>query len=57
MPDDFSISSAATPTFGVSTGPLPASTKVHIPGTLHPEIRVAMREIGAVGRRAVDPGL
>jgi phosphomethylpyrimidine synthase len=41
MPDD--LSSAKN--FGVSTGPLPASTKVHIAGTVHPEIRVAMREI------------
>lgn len=32
-----------TPT--VTTGPLPASRKVHVPGELHPEIRVPMREI------------
>ncbi len=31
--------------FKVSTGPLPASRKIHVPGTLHPEIRVALREI------------
>ncbi|MDE1931437.1 MAG: phosphomethylpyrimidine synthase ThiC [Alphaproteobacteria bacterium] len=31
--------------FKVSTGPLPASRKVHVPGTLNPELRVAMREI------------
>jgi len=59
MPDDLSISSAATPTFGVSTGPLPASTKVHIPGSIHPEIRVAMREIalsrGEPPIRVYDP--
>src|SRR5919202_567941 len=30
--------------FGVTTGPLPASRKIHIPGRLH-DIRVAMREI------------
>ncbi|WP_135466982.1 phosphomethylpyrimidine synthase ThiC [Crenalkalicoccus roseus] len=29
----------------VTTGPLPASRKVHLPGRLHPELRVAMREI------------
>src|SRR5579872_3726065 len=31
--------------FKVSTGPLPASRKVHVPGARHPELRVAMREI------------
>ena len=31
--------------FSVSTGPLPASRKVHVAGRLHPDIRVAMREI------------
>ena len=29
----------------VSTGPLPSSRKVHVPGQLHPNVRVAMREI------------
>ena len=29
----------------VTTGPFPASRKVHVPGRLHPEISVAMREI------------
>ncbi len=32
-------------TLTVTTGPLPASTKVFKPGVLHPEIRVPMREI------------
>ncbi len=32
-------------TIGVSTGPLPASRKVHIAGRRHPALRVAMREI------------
>ena len=41
-----------TPT--VTTGPLPASTKVHKPGTLHPHIRVPMREI-AVHPTAGEP--
>jgi phosphomethylpyrimidine synthase len=35
---------AAKP-FTVSTGPLPASRKIHIAGEHYPEIRVAMREI------------
>jgi phosphomethylpyrimidine synthase len=29
----------------VTTGPFPASRKVHVPGRVHPEISVAMREI------------
>jgi phosphomethylpyrimidine synthase len=29
----------------VTTGPLPSSRKVHVPGHLHPDVRVAMREI------------
>ncbi len=29
----------------VTTGPLPASRKVHVPGERNPELRVAMREI------------
>ncbi|HEY0124143.1 MAG TPA: phosphomethylpyrimidine synthase ThiC [Rhizobium sp.] len=32
-----------TPT--VTTGPLPASRKIYIPGDIHPDIRVPMREI------------
>src|SRR5579863_2515401 len=31
--------------FKVSTGPLPASRTVHVPGALNPDLRVAMREI------------
>ncbi len=31
--------------FAVSTGPLPASRKIHVAGHRHPELRVAMREI------------
>ncbi|WP_136658849.1 phosphomethylpyrimidine synthase ThiC [Nitratireductor sp. XY-223] len=34
---------AITPT--VTRGPLPASRKIHKPGSLHPDIRVPMREI------------
>ncbi len=35
---------AAKP-FSVSTGPLPASRKIHIAGERYPELRVAMREV------------
>ncbi|TIQ22919.1 MAG: phosphomethylpyrimidine synthase ThiC [Mesorhizobium sp.] len=38
----------------VSTGPLPASRKVHKPGLIHPQIRVPMREI-AVHPTAGEP--
>ncbi len=31
--------------FNVSTGPLPASRKVHVAGRIHSDLRVAMREI------------
>ncbi len=34
-----------TQDFRVSTGPLPASRKIHVAGRRHPELRVAMREI------------
>lgn len=37
------VAKTITPT--VTTGPLPASTKVHRPGVLYPDIRVPMREI------------
>ncbi|QJE73039.1 phosphomethylpyrimidine synthase ThiC [Aerophototrophica crusticola] len=37
------------PDFQVTTGPLPASRKVHVPGTLFPDLRVAMREIDLTG--------
>ena len=33
----------------VTTGPLPASRKIHVPGALHPSLRVAMREIEVSG--------
>ncbi|QQP87444.1 phosphomethylpyrimidine synthase ThiC [Skermanella sp. TT6] len=35
----------SNPTVTVSTGPLPASRKVHVPGALYPDLRVALREI------------
>ncbi|MEZ5877936.1 MAG: phosphomethylpyrimidine synthase ThiC [Tepidamorphaceae bacterium] len=38
----------------VTTGPLPASKKIHHPGTIHPDIRVPMREI-AVHPTAGEP--
>ncbi|MBP2302336.1 phosphomethylpyrimidine synthase ThiC [Azospirillum picis] len=33
----------------ISTGPLPASRKIHAPGTRFPDLRVAMREIALSG--------
>ena len=42
---DARIEAAPEPALTVTTGPLPASRKVHVPGTLHPDVRVAMREI------------
>ena len=33
------------PIFTVSTGPLPSSRKVHAPGRLYPDLRVALREV------------
>jgi phosphomethylpyrimidine synthase len=33
----------------VTTGPLPASRKIHVPGTVHKDVRVAMREIDLTG--------
>lgn len=36
---------ANIPTIDVTTGPLPASTKIYVPGELHPHIRVPMRQI------------
>lgn len=45
-----------TPTFKVTTGPLPASRKVYQPGALHPDIRVPHREI-ATHASANEPPL
>jgi len=36
---------------GISRGPLPASRKVHVSGTLHPDVRVPMREISQTPTR------
>ncbi|MHA6345303.1 phosphomethylpyrimidine synthase ThiC [Roseivivax sp. CAU 1761] len=33
----------------ITTGPLPASSKIHVPGQIHPEIRVPMRAIAVTG--------
>src|SRR5919197_6081977 len=41
MPDTFSPSLNHT----VSTGPLPASRKIHVAGVRHPDLRVPLREI------------
>ncbi|MEW5791112.1 MAG: phosphomethylpyrimidine synthase ThiC [Pseudomonadota bacterium] len=35
----------------ITTGPLPASRKIYVPGSLHPEIRVPMREISQTPTR------
>jgi phosphomethylpyrimidine synthase len=51
MPDIF-----PPETLEVTTGPLPASRKIHIAGTHHPDIRVAMREI-ALDPSAKEPPL
>jgi len=39
-----------------SMGPLPASRKLYVEGTLHPEIRVPMREISLSPTKAMQPG-
>ncbi len=45
----------------VTTGPLPASLKIHVEGVIHPEVKVAMREIslsegsGEAPLRVYDP--
>src|SRR5690606_11741423 len=36
-------------TFSVTSGPLPASRKIHLNGTAHTDVRVAMREIEVAG--------
>ncbi len=41
--------------FGVSTGPLPASRKIHVPGKRYPELRVAMREIDLTPAAKEEP--
>ena len=33
----------------VSSGPLPGSAKIYLPGTLYPELRVAMRQVALTG--------
>jgi len=40
---------AAAPPGSVTRGPLPASRKVHVPGRLHPGLRVPFREIAQSG--------
>ena len=44
MPDTLPLQRPA-----ITTGPLPASRKIHVAGQLHPEIRVAMRQISVSG--------
>ncbi|WP_448206274.1 phosphomethylpyrimidine synthase ThiC [Azospirillum sp. sgz302134] len=47
MPDTLSLDN-----FTVTTGPLPSSRKVHLPGERTPDLRVAMREIDVGGGEA-----
>ncbi|CAO3419115.1 phosphomethylpyrimidine synthase ThiC [Azospirillum endophyticum] len=44
MPKDFNENAVR-----ISTGPLPSSRKIHVPGTRFPDLRVAMREIALSG--------
>ncbi|MFP5513270.1 MAG: phosphomethylpyrimidine synthase ThiC, partial [Alphaproteobacteria bacterium] len=44
MPKDFNETAIR-----LSTGPLPSSRKIHVPGTRFPDLRVAMREIALSG--------
>ena len=39
----------APSTPAITTGPLPASRKLHVAGQVHPDIRVAMRQISVSG--------
>ncbi len=40
---------------GVTRGPLPSSRKIYVPGTLHPEMQVAMRAITQTPTHSQDP--
>jgi phosphomethylpyrimidine synthase len=53
VPDTIPTSFKAGDLPDVTTGPLPASRKVHVPGALHPSLRVAMREIAVSGEAPV----
>ncbi|MCM8732878.1 phosphomethylpyrimidine synthase ThiC [Azospirillum sp. A1-3] len=44
MPKDFNENAIR-----ISTGPLPSSRKIHVPGTRFPDLRVALREIALSG--------
>ncbi|MCW2236889.1 phosphomethylpyrimidine synthase ThiC [Azospirillum canadense] len=52
MPDTYSPTSIDDDRFAVTTGPLPASRKVHVPGESNSDLRVAMREIDVGGGEA-----
>ncbi|MBP2313439.1 phosphomethylpyrimidine synthase ThiC [Azospirillum soli] len=45
MPKDPNFQDIGQASIRISTGPLPASRKVHVPGPRTPDLRVAMREI------------
>ena len=53
MPDTIPTSFKVGDLPDVTTGPLPASRKVYVPGALHPSLRVAMREIAVSGEAPV----
>lgn len=40
----------------VTREPFPASRKVHVPGVLHPDLRVAMREVALTDSPPAEPG-
>jgi phosphomethylpyrimidine synthase len=45
------VETAAVPVDHVTTEPLPNSKKIYVPGTLHPAIRVPMRQIQLTGKK------
>ena len=45
MPKDLEANNLDGASISISTGPLPASRKLHVPGPRTPDLRVAMREI------------
>jgi phosphomethylpyrimidine synthase len=40
----------------ITTGPLPGSTKIYVPGTIHRDVRVPMREIAQAPTKSHKPG-
>jgi len=56
IPRPPSLKNADMQDLAVTSGPLPASRKIFVPGRMHPDVRVAMREI-AVEASAKEPPL